>query len=212
MRTESLIERRRALHWRSDAGRQNTDDHRVHPVLFDGLTDHRPIAAEPILPKSVGQDQTRRGRFIVRQQSTEQRFESEHRHQIRRDPVDAGGFGFAVERQNSVPLLKRGDALEHGALALPVQHVQPELRESVRPRLGLTEAIRTSRSGLRYGSGRSNTALTTLKIAVLAPMPNASVSTATAVKPGFFSNWRKAKRRSFMAVGKLRIENLELRH
>ena len=29
-------------------------------------------------------------------------------------------------------------------------------------------------------------------------MPSASVSTATAVKPGFFSNWRKAKRRSFM--------------
>ena len=41
--------------------------------------------------------------------------------------------------------------------------------QSVTPRLGLTEAIRTSRSGSRYGSGRSNTALTTLKIAVFAP-------------------------------------------
>src|SRR5216683_341640 len=29
-------------------------------------------------------------------------------------------------------------------------------------------------------------------------IPSASVSTATAVKPGFFSNWRKAKRRSFI--------------
>src|SRR5438552_13565697 len=34
-------------------------------------------------------------------------------------------------------------------------------------------------------------------MAVFAPMPNASVSTATAVKPGFFSNWRKANFKSF---------------
>src|SRR5437762_13495579 len=35
-------------------------------------------------------------------------------------------------------------------------------------------------------------------MAVFAPMPRARVSTATAVKPGFFSNWRKANLRSFM--------------
>src|SRR5205823_8931872 len=58
--------------------------------------------------------------------------------------------------------------------------------------------IHTSRSGFLKGSGRSNTALTTLKIAVFAPMPSASVSTATAVKPGFFSNWRRANLRSFV--------------
>jgi hypothetical protein len=40
--------------------------------------------------------------------------------------------------------------------------------------------------------------LTTLKMAVFAPMPSASVSTATAVKPGFFNSWRKANLRSFM--------------
>src|SRR2546423_9287058 len=49
-----------------------------------------------------------------------------------------------------------------------------------------------------YGSGLSRTALTTVKMAVFAPMPSASVSTATAVKPGFFSNWRKANFKSFM--------------
>src|SRR4030095_2773719 len=38
----------------------------------------------------------------------------------------------------------------------------------------------------------------TLKIAVVAPMPSARVSTATAVKPGFFRNWRKANLRSFI--------------
>ena len=43
----------------------------------------------------------------------------------------------------------------------------------------------TRRSGAWYGNGRRSTALTMLKIAVFAPMPSASVSTATAVKPGF---------------------------
>ena len=38
--------------------------------------------------------------------------------------------------------------------------------------------------GLGIGERRSSTAWTTLKIAVLAPMPRASVATATAVKPG----------------------------
>src|SRR6266700_2530230 len=36
-------------------------------------------------------------------------------------------------------------------------------------------------------------------MAVLAPIPSARVSTATAVKPGFFSSWRKANLRSFMS-------------
>src|SRR4030081_1257500 len=57
----------------------------------------------------------------------------------------------------------------------------------------------TSRSGSLNGNGRSSTALTTLKIAVFAPMPSASVMTATAVNPGFFKSWRKANFRSFMA-------------
>jgi hypothetical protein len=47
----------------------------------------------------------------------------------------------------------------------------------------------TSWSGFGYGMG-SNTAFTTLKIAVVAPMPNASVKTAVNVKPGFFNNVR----------------------
>jgi hypothetical protein len=38
--------------------------------------------------------------------------------------------------------------------------------------------------------GRSSTASTTLKMAVFAPMPSASVSTAINVKPGCLSNIR----------------------
>ncbi len=51
-----------------------------------------------------------------------------------------------------------------------------------------------------------STALMRLKIAVLAPMPKASVSTATAVKPGFFNSWRKANFKSFMDL-RLAIES-----
>jgi hypothetical protein len=59
----------------------------------------------------------------------------------------------------------------------------------------------TSRSDCGYGSGRSKTASTTLKIAVLAPMPNASVSTVTTANPGLRNSVRIAKRRSLSMRG-----------
>src|SRR6266480_6835163 len=52
--------------------------------------------------------------------------------------------------------------------------------------------------GSRTGRDLSTIASRRLKIAVFAPMPSARVSTATAVKPGFFSSWRKANLRSFI--------------
>jgi hypothetical protein len=55
----------------------------------------------------------------------------------------------------------------------------------------------TSRSGCGYGSGRSRTPLTTLKMAVLAPMPSARVIAATAVNPGDFTRRRRANWRSW---------------
>jgi hypothetical protein len=48
----------------------------------------------------------------------------------------------------------------------------------------------------RYGKGRSNAALTVLKIAVVAAMPSASVISTTAVKPGDPRRLRTASRRS----------------
>ena len=50
----------------------------------------------------------------------------------------------------------------------------------------------TSRSAPAYSSGRNNTACTTLKIAVVAPMPSDSVMMATAAKPGFLARLRNA--------------------
>src|SRR5580693_5533620 len=48
------------------------------------------------------------------------------------------------------------------------------------------------RPGSLYGSDCNNTVLITLKIAVFAPMPRASVKIATTVNPGFFLSTRKA--------------------
>jgi hypothetical protein len=50
--------------------------------------------------------------------------------------------------------------------------------------------ILTSWPGFENGSGRSITALTTLKIAVLAPTPRASVIAATSVNPGLLRSDR----------------------
>src|ERR1044071_1032545 len=38
-------------------------------------------------------------------------------------------------------------------------------------------------------------------MAEFAPIPSASVSTATVVKPGFFSSWRRANSRSLIVSG-----------
>src|SRR5689334_7011024 len=48
--------------------------------------------------------------------------------------------------------------------------------------------------------GASMVAYTTLKIAVVAPTPNANVSSATAVNPGLLRSRRKAKRKFWRSV------------
>jgi hypothetical protein len=57
-------------------------------------------------------------------------------------------------------------------------------------------AIIIRRSGSGKGRGRSSTPLIRLNIAVVAPMPSASVNVVVRAKPGFLRSWRIAKRRS----------------
>src|SRR2546423_2164503 len=59
---------------------------------------------------------------------------------------------------------------------------------------------RTTRSGSRNGSGRKRMLWTKLKIAVFAPMPSASVATATSVNAGCFNRIRAPYRRSWNNV------------
>lgn len=55
----------------------------------------------------------------------------------------------------------------------------------------------TMRSGSGTGSFFSRIPLTSVKIAVFTPMPNASDSNATAAKPGLFERLRQAWRKSW---------------
>ena len=57
---------------------------------------------------------------------------------------------------------------------------------------GLDSYTSTSSSGARTGGRRRMMALTSVKIAVLAPMPIASDSTALTVNPGFWRSRRTA--------------------
>src|SRR5215510_178389 len=62
----------------------------------------------------------------------------------------------------------------------------------------------TRRSGSRYGSARSSTALVTLKMAVLAPTPKAMVSAAVKANTGLLRNTRAATARSRKSISHLR--------
>ena len=56
----------------------------------------------------------------------------------------------------------------------------------------MSDQTKASREGSWYGRGAIRTAWTTLKMAVLPPMPRASVRTVTAAKPGAFQRPRQA--------------------
>ena len=64
------------------------------------------------------------------------------------------------------------------------------------PCLAFTSKRLTSRSGFSHGIGRSTTALNTLNMVLLAPMPSASMSTTVTVNPGFAVSDRTASRKS----------------
>ena len=75
-----------------------------------------------------------------------------------------------------------------------------ETQNSVKPSPGNWVVRYISCSGAGYPSGRRITLLTMEKIAVLAPMPSASVSTATAVNPGARRSSRHEYRTSWSSV------------
>src|SRR6266481_10139017 len=62
------------------------------------------------------------------------------------------------------------------------------------------------RSASGYGNGRNNTALTMLKMAVVAPIPSAIVTIATAENAGFLINCRSASRRLLITERNHRID------
>jgi hypothetical protein len=75
---------------------------------------------------------------------------------------------------------------------------------------GAVPRIVTSRSACGNGSGRSSTASTTLKIAVVAPMASARVATVTSVKPGARDKLRAASARSLIQACSVALTSLLL--
>jgi hypothetical protein len=71
-----------------------------------------------------------------------------------------------------------------------------ENQSSVMPRPGDRFQRIARRPASRYGSGSMSSALTTLKIAVFAPMPSASEAIAASATPGAARNERIAYRTS----------------
>ncbi len=62
----------------------------------------------------------------------------------------------------------------------------------------------TIRSGWEYGNGVISTALTTLKMAEVAPIPSASVMSDAAAKPGLLINPRMAPETSCRRLSNIR--------
>ena len=140
-------------------------------------------------------------RFFRRERATEQGTNTEDRQILIGDGLARDPLRVAVARQTErspgenrrvlEDLLKIGQRL---VFRIRPHHFRwPRVgRTDPRRRSGRAGARASSRSALANGSGFRRTALTTANIAVFAPMPSASVSTATAVKPGDRANHRNA--------------------
>ena len=107
------------------------------------------------------------------------------RDTVSRVAVAAGHHHAADARREA------GDRLERAAARLPVQHVRRR-GEAARGRSRLLPDRDEPIRHRGYGSGRSSVASTSAKIALLAPMPSASVSVATSVNAGAVRNCRNA--------------------
>ena len=124
--------------------------------------------------------------------------DAEHVEEPRRDRCRGDPLGAlaSLERRGSVG--PGAEAVEDGRLPEIVQLRDGE-REARDPE-PYRVWIATSRLSSPQPSERRRTASTTLKIAVVAPMPSASAITAAAVNPGVRSSPRTAKRTSRSSV------------
>ena len=117
---------------------------------------------------------------------------------VTRTPCSRSGSPRPVRLKLRLPWMS---AMSSNALFWARQSRQLAALTAPRPSWGL-KAVQTltSRSGSPKGRGRSRTPCTTLNIAVVAPMPNASVTTAAAVKVGCLRSVRPPRRRFWPKV------------
>ena len=184
-------------------------DHR-HGMVVDAhrAADHGRVGGEAARPEAVAEHHHRMaaGHLVVvaREQPAERPGGRRASRSTcrRRDRPATSSVCPPAPRWMEAPVLGE-HAREHAvAVAQTLEHRVGHRREGVgvagRPcrRRAPGRRAATSRSGSCTGRSRTSTWSISEKIAVLAPMPRASVSTTTAVKPGFLTKLRRAWRRS----------------
>ena len=92
--------------------------------------------------------------------------------------------------------LQRAHLVERSGSRLPVRIIRRRHRAVFDAKNEALSQTSTRRPGSVYGSGRSSTLFNNENTAVFAPIPNASVRTATVVKPGDLARDRAARRSS----------------
>ena len=165
------------------------------PTIVNGTrstVSERPIdvggAAEPALPEAVADDGDRPVRPaaapIVRlgERAAEQRRHAEHVEDSRRSPTAPSTNSVCPPSARLKRVLDHAKAPSNSAWRSRTCSQIGLVQELWRPSLPVTS--RTSRCGSPTGSDRSSRLSTIEKMAVLAPMPSASDSTATAVTIG----------------------------
>ena len=98
------------------------------------------------------------------------------REEIGRDVVHRQAFSASGNLERRVIGRVRREVLENVHLRTPVQVIG--VRNGIGDSGPEVSEISTRRSASGYGNGRRNTAFTTLKMAVLAPIPRARARTA----------------------------------
>ena len=169
--------------------RRHHADHRRRPIVDEDLaSDDRWIGAEAALEEGPAEEDRRpRARHAVLgvEVAAERGRGAEDVEEIVGDQADAQllRLGLAGQRHRIGPDAAEGrrpSCCARADRAAPA----PRAARADSPRSVMSDQTKTRRPASRYGSGAISSACTMLKMALLAPMPSASVSTTTAVKPG----------------------------
>ena len=180
-----------------ESGRHHANDTTREALNLDTHRWQVGIGAERLRPERVTDHRRRDAAdslFLRRKSPPRHRPDSEHVEEAVGDVIDVSKHRLRTADDHGPSALRGGHRRKPGGLLAPIEKIRKRHGDA-RPAPGLLpypdDPIRVG-----YGSGRRSTPLTTLKMAVSAPMPTARVSTEMAVNPGLFSSIRNAWRKS----------------
>ena len=180
---------------RVEAARHDADHLERLAAEDDLLADDVPVRAEAPLPEAVAEhDDVLEALATVpgQERPAQHRRDAEDLEEVRRRIRPGQLLRLAGAGEIHVPAARDRERVEDvralGDL-LEARHREARL-EIVEVRVVVISVTR--RSGWSYGSERNSTALTSEKIAVLAPIPSASVRITTSENPGWWTRRRIA--------------------